>query len=158
MDLQLAGIRCPPLCYTGILYPVQDRVNELSQLKTCTANSVSDAFHHSCHQVNSKATYKNPTLIICAGATAYILHSNDIWAFVFVLGSYRRIPPYEGFILSHPVVAIGDAMGSLHDMPILSLGAGTQNPLLSHTDQQVWPNGVWEQGGWEQHMHGDWGT
>ena len=26
MDLQLAGIRCPPLCYTGILYPVQDRV------------------------------------------------------------------------------------------------------------------------------------
>ena len=27
-------------------------------------------------------------------------------------------------------MAIGDAMGSLHDMPILSLGAGTQNHLL----------------------------
>ena len=28
MDLQLAGIRCPPLCYTGNLYPVQDRVKK----------------------------------------------------------------------------------------------------------------------------------
>ena len=107
---------CPPCGLMLIRYPVPNRVNlllhskvsltdrptlvnelSLQQLKTCTANSVSDAFHHSCHQVNSKATYKNPTLIICAGATAYILHSNDIWAFVFVLGSYRRIPPYEGF-------------------------------------------------------------
>ena len=49
-------------------------------------------------------------------------------------------------------LAIGDAMGSLHDMPILSLGAGTQNHLLSHTDQQVRPNRVWEQGRWEQYI------
>ena len=47
----------------------------------------------------------------------------------------NKVYPSYLLLFDRRFLAIGDAMGSLHDMPILSLGAGTQNHLLSHTDQ-----------------------